>query len=296
MDQGPDLRASGDADVWYSTGSQNYRPGSQHPTDYIFGVAAAQIRTTSATTPMFLHIGPQAPHLPAVPPARHANAAVALPPIPPSFNEADVSDKPAPQNAAPPLTAAQISQTRRIASRSGGPCWASTTASRRCCPRCPTPAAWRAPPSSSRPTTATCSASTGCSRRDCRTRSRATSRSSCMAGRGGPDRAWRGQLHRHRGHAVRGSRGDSAERRRGRPLAPAGHRDARARRGLTSKRPATTGTACAPPTSSTPSGARAPASFTTWSPIRSRWSTSPATLPTPPPGPRSATRLSTLRR
>jgi len=97
-------------DVWNAAGSSSWRPGATHPTDYVFANAVKEIRTASSTTPLFLYIAPQAPHLPAKPPARFATATPTLPPIPPSFNEADVSDKPKPNNAAPLLTAAQIAQ------------------------------------------------------------------------------------------------------------------------------------------------------------------------------------------
>jgi len=97
-------------DVWNAAGSTGWKPGSTHTTDYVFDLAVAQVRTTPPGTPLFLYIAPQAPHLPANPPARFASAPVTLPPIPPSFNEADVSDKPPPNNTAKPLTAAQIAQ------------------------------------------------------------------------------------------------------------------------------------------------------------------------------------------
>jgi N-acetylglucosamine-6-sulfatase len=97
-------------DVWYAAGSSNWKPATQHTTDYVFGLAATQLRATPTTTPLFLYLGPQAPHLPATPPARFANSPVTLPDKPPSFDEADVSDKPPPDNAAKPLTATQLAQ------------------------------------------------------------------------------------------------------------------------------------------------------------------------------------------
>ncbi len=81
-------------DVWNAAGSSNFQLGSMWSTDYVFHFAAQQVLNTAATTPMFLWVGPTDPHLPANPPARYANAAVALPPKAPSFNEADVRDKP----------------------------------------------------------------------------------------------------------------------------------------------------------------------------------------------------------
>jgi arylsulfatase A-like enzyme len=81
-------------DVWNAADSAGYQPGSLHSTDYVFGFAAEQVRATPAATPLFLWVAPTAPHLPANPPKRYASAEVSPPPIRPSFNEADVSDKP----------------------------------------------------------------------------------------------------------------------------------------------------------------------------------------------------------
>ena len=97
-------------DGWYAAGSSSWKRGALHTTDYVFGLAASQVRATPATTPLFLYLGPQAPHLPATPPARFASSPVTLPDKPPSFNEADVSDKPPPDNAAKPLTPTQLAQ------------------------------------------------------------------------------------------------------------------------------------------------------------------------------------------
>jgi N-acetylglucosamine-6-sulfatase len=97
-------------DGWYAAGSSSWKPGALHTTDYVFGLGASQVRATPATTPLFLYLGPQAPHLPATPPARFASSPVMLPDKPPSFNEADVTDKPPPDNAAPALTQTQLAQ------------------------------------------------------------------------------------------------------------------------------------------------------------------------------------------
>jgi N-acetylglucosamine-6-sulfatase len=59
--------------------------------------------------PFFLYLAPYAPHGPATPPPRYANDFPdAHAPRTPSFNEADVSDKPAWLQNRPPLTAPQI--------------------------------------------------------------------------------------------------------------------------------------------------------------------------------------------
>ena len=81
-------------DVWNAAGSSNFQLGSMWSSDYVFHFAAQQVLATAATTPMFLWVGPTDPHLPADPPARYASSPVALPAKPPSFNEADVRDKP----------------------------------------------------------------------------------------------------------------------------------------------------------------------------------------------------------
>jgi N-acetylglucosamine-6-sulfatase len=81
--------------------------------DYSTDVFAAQadtfIRTTSPDQPLFLYLAPAAPHEPATPPTRYADAFSDLPPSrPPNFNEDDVSDKPAYIQAIHPLTQSQI--------------------------------------------------------------------------------------------------------------------------------------------------------------------------------------------
>jgi arylsulfatase A-like enzyme len=69
------------------------------PMDYAADVVADEaarfIQTTPRDEPIFLWVGESAPHQPAVPAPRHEGATVPdAPPPPPSFNEADVSDKP----------------------------------------------------------------------------------------------------------------------------------------------------------------------------------------------------------
>jgi arylsulfatase A-like enzyme len=70
------------------------------PEDYSTDVLAQQadefIRQTPAGEPLFLYFAPRAPHTPATPAPRHADAFSDLQVVhPPSYNEADVSDKPA---------------------------------------------------------------------------------------------------------------------------------------------------------------------------------------------------------
>jgi N-acetylglucosamine-6-sulfatase len=72
--------------------------GSAEPdysTDVLAEEAETFIRSTPANEPLFLMFDPKAPHDPAIPAPRHADEFGDLPPArPPSFNEADVSDKP----------------------------------------------------------------------------------------------------------------------------------------------------------------------------------------------------------
>jgi arylsulfatase A-like enzyme len=87
------------------------------PSDYLTDVlsqrAVAFVRqATQENHPFFLWLAPSAPHRPATPAPRHANDfATARAPRTPSFNEQDVSDKPAYVRAMPLLTAADIDDT-----------------------------------------------------------------------------------------------------------------------------------------------------------------------------------------
>lgn len=86
------------------------------PSDYLTDVMSAEavsfIRTTGAQAghpPFFMHITPFAPHRPSTPAPRDANLFPgAQAPRTPSFNEADVSDKPAYIRGLPLLTDADI--------------------------------------------------------------------------------------------------------------------------------------------------------------------------------------------
>jgi arylsulfatase A-like enzyme len=73
-------------------------------------LATKAINFVSQTTqPFFLYLAPRAPHEPAEYAPRHATAfAGTTAPRPPSFNEADVRDKPAWVQASPGLDAAQV--------------------------------------------------------------------------------------------------------------------------------------------------------------------------------------------
>jgi N-acetylglucosamine-6-sulfatase len=91
-------------------------PYGNRPEDYMVDVLAARAqaimrRTAQDGTPFFIEIATYAPHGPATPAPRHADAFPdAQAPRTPSFNEEDVSDKPAWLRARPPLTPRQIEQ------------------------------------------------------------------------------------------------------------------------------------------------------------------------------------------
>jgi len=82
---------------------EHYDPERHHLDDVLAGKAAGYISRT-ADAPFFMWLGTQAPHAPATPAPRHADALkdVSLP-KPPSFDEEDVTDKPAWIRDNPPL-------------------------------------------------------------------------------------------------------------------------------------------------------------------------------------------------
>lgn len=69
---------------------------TDYETDVIQAYATDFIRRTAGVSPFLLYVAPFAPHAPATPAPRHANDFLdARAPESPSFNESDVSDKPA---------------------------------------------------------------------------------------------------------------------------------------------------------------------------------------------------------
>ncbi|HLL50580.1 MAG TPA: sulfatase [Thermomicrobiales bacterium] len=90
----------------YGTGASDYS------TDVLSARASDVVnRAVDAESPFFLTVSPLAPHEPAPPAPRHAEAFAGEPaPRPPSHNEADVDDKPSWVRAAPLLTPGQISK------------------------------------------------------------------------------------------------------------------------------------------------------------------------------------------
>lgn len=80
-----------------------HRP-EDHLTDVLARKAVEVIRRTPAEEPLFLYIAPYDPHAPSTPAPRHAGKFEDLPfPKPPSYDEADVSDKPRHIRELPPL-------------------------------------------------------------------------------------------------------------------------------------------------------------------------------------------------
>lgn len=72
-----------------------YTLRSGYATDVMRDYATSFIDSVPATTPLFLYFAPHAPHSPATPARRHSTAFDTFDPsFPPSFSEADVSDKP----------------------------------------------------------------------------------------------------------------------------------------------------------------------------------------------------------
>jgi len=85
-----------------------------YSTDYLAKAAVGFIKNTSSTQPLFLMLSTKAPHAPYTPPKRYATRFSDLEPYDPaSFNEADVSDKPAWVQAIPSWTSTQISNKQK---------------------------------------------------------------------------------------------------------------------------------------------------------------------------------------
>jgi arylsulfatase A-like enzyme len=79
---------------------------ADYSTDVLAGDADRFIRDADPARSLFVYYAPRAPHAPATPPARYTGASACDgvgAPRAPSFNEADVSDKPAYLQAIPPL-------------------------------------------------------------------------------------------------------------------------------------------------------------------------------------------------
>jgi N-acetylglucosamine-6-sulfatase len=84
---------------------------TDYSTDVLGEYADEFVRSTPTDTPLFLMFTPYAPHQPAAVAARHAKAFPGLAPYrPPSYDEADVSDKPAFIRKLAPLSASTKSR------------------------------------------------------------------------------------------------------------------------------------------------------------------------------------------
>jgi N-acetylglucosamine-6-sulfatase len=87
---------------------------ADYSTDVFDSLAVSFIRTAPADHPFFLYLAPTAPHPPWIPPPRYEDLYASMPvPLPPSLNEADVSDKPAWVRALPSLTPDQLAGLQR---------------------------------------------------------------------------------------------------------------------------------------------------------------------------------------
>jgi arylsulfatase A-like enzyme len=93
--------------------SRSYASSESHySTDLLAGKAVDFILSTTSTQPLFLYFAPNAPHQPATPAARYAGSFSDLSAWrPPSYNETDVSDKPAYVRALPSLDPSEQAET-----------------------------------------------------------------------------------------------------------------------------------------------------------------------------------------
>jgi N-acetylglucosamine-6-sulfatase len=86
-----------------------------HDTDLFADEAASFMRNTAGGAPFFLYLSTNAPHIPAYVPQRHTGLFSDTPlPKPPSFDEADVSDKPAWVRDKPRLTPDHVDYFRGL--------------------------------------------------------------------------------------------------------------------------------------------------------------------------------------
>lgn len=92
-----------------------YYRSETHDTDLYAQDAERFIRQTAGGAPFFMHLSPNAPHDPSYYPPRHADMFSDTPlPRPPSFNEKDVSDKPAWVRNKPRLSSTDVARMTRF--------------------------------------------------------------------------------------------------------------------------------------------------------------------------------------
>ncbi len=85
---------------------------TDYSTDVLSSEAQAFIESTPDSQPLFLYFAPYAPHRPAIPALQDQGTFSGLPPWrPPSYNEADMSDKPAWVRTQPVITPAMADTT-----------------------------------------------------------------------------------------------------------------------------------------------------------------------------------------
>jgi len=90
-----------------------YERSQIHDTDLFANKAASFLRSTAGGAPFFMYLSTNAPHTPAFAAQRHQDMFSDVPlPNPPSFNEADVSDKPAWMRNTPRLTSEEVGKLR----------------------------------------------------------------------------------------------------------------------------------------------------------------------------------------
>jgi N-acetylglucosamine-6-sulfatase len=86
-----------------------YPLGHLYQTDILGQQAVDFVNAAPAGQPLFLYWAPYAPHGPARPKKKYAGTLSGIPPLrPPSYNESDVTDKPAYVQAVPPWTKTQM--------------------------------------------------------------------------------------------------------------------------------------------------------------------------------------------
>jgi N-acetylglucosamine-6-sulfatase len=92
-----------------------YYRSETHDTDLYAQTAERFIRQTAGGAPFFMHLSPNAPHAPAYYAPRYADVFSDTPlPKPPSFNEKDVSDKPAWVRNEPLLSSTKVQELTRF--------------------------------------------------------------------------------------------------------------------------------------------------------------------------------------